>query len=81
VNVELVITLAFVGGLAVGYATRSWWSLAITILVPLLVYPGSFVAWLMGSVPYPLLTAGLLTAVIASTGCAAAVFIRRNTAR
>jgi hypothetical protein len=45
------------------------------------VYPGSVVAWLIGAVPYPLLTAGVLTALVASTGCAAAVFIRQNTAR
>lgn len=70
--------IGFLGGFGVGLAARSWWALAISILVPILIFPGSIVSWLIGAAPYPLLTAGVLTAIVASTGCAAGVFIGAN---
>jgi hypothetical protein len=77
-NVQLTLLIGFLVGFGVGLAARSWWALAITILVPILIFPGSIVSWLTGVVPYPLLTAGVITAVVASTGCASGVFIGSN---
>lgn len=75
---DLVLLIALAGGLALGFAIRSWWALAITVLEPILLVPGSVVGWLAAG-GTPQLTAGVLTAIVASAGCACGIHVAQGT--